>query len=99
MPEREDRGARGRKAYRIEGRVQGVGFRAFVRREARRLGLAGWVRNEPDGSVAVEAEGPAADLEVFEARLREGPPAARVARLDVWGLPDSRGGAGFEVRF
>ncbi len=76
-----------------------MGFRAFVRREARRLGLAGWVRNEPDGSVAAEAEGGAADLEAFEDRLREGPPASRVARVDVREIPPGGGSGGFEVRF
>lgn len=50
----------------VRGRVQGVYFRASTRDEARRLGLTGWVRNEPDGSVRVLAEGPRAALEALQ---------------------------------
>ncbi len=99
MPEAGDAGGRSRKAYRIEGRVQGVGFRAFVVREARRLGLSGWVRNEPDGAVAIEAEGEPGVLEALEARLREGPRAARVARIDDRRLAVGIEVQGFEVLF
>lgn len=67
---------------RVHGRVQGVGFRWFVSAEARRLGLAGWVRNQPDGSVELEAEGAPADLEALRQRVRTGPPAARVDRVE-----------------
>ena len=91
--------SRSRRAYRVEGRVQGVGFRAFVVREARRLGLAGWVRNEPDGTVALEAEGEAAGLEALEALLGEGPPAARVTRLDSQRLAAGIQAQGFQIRF
>jgi acylphosphatase len=67
---------------RVEGRVQGVGFRYNCYYEGRRLGLSGWVRNSPDGSVEVWAEGPAAKLDALIAWLRCGPPRARVDRLD-----------------
>lgn len=67
----------------VAGWVQGVGFRDWVSREARRLGLKGYVRNSSDGSVEVEAEGPRADLERFLERLREGPPLAEVRRVDT----------------
>jgi acylphosphatase len=67
---------------RVEGRVQGVGFRYSCYYEGRRLGLSGWVRNSPDGSVEVWAEGPAAKLDALVAWLRHGPPHARVDRLD-----------------
>jgi acylphosphatase len=67
----------------VHGRVQGVGFRWFVQRAARRLGLAGWVANQPDGSVRVRAAGPAAELERLTEALRSGPPGARVERLAV----------------
>jgi acylphosphatase len=63
------------------GRVQGVGFRWFVYTEARRLDLAGWVRNNPDGSVELEAEGEAASLQRLRERVQKGPPAARVDRV------------------
>jgi acylphosphatase len=70
----------------VSGRVQGVGFRAFVVREARRLGLTGWVRNRSDGAVEVLAEGPERKLRELAALLRRGPPAAIVERLDCeWG--------------
>lgn len=61
--------------------MQGVGFRWFVREAATGLGLAGWVRNLPDGSVEVVATGDAAALERLRTRLAAGPPGARVERL------------------
>lgn len=88
-----------RKSYRLEGRVQGVGFRAFIRREAQRLGISGWARNAADGAVEVEAAGAPPDLSAFEDRLREGPPAARVERIDARDLPAGGTGGGFEIRF
>ncbi len=69
-------------AFRVRGDVQGVGFRRFAEREARALGLAGWVRNDPDGAVSGEAEGPEADLAAFRARLAEGPAFGQVDHLD-----------------
>ena len=66
---------------RIDGRVQGVGFRWFVRRAAQELGLAGRVRNLPNGQVEVEAAGDPERLEAFRGRLRQGPPGARVAGM------------------
>ena len=67
----------------VHGFVQGVGYRWFVQREADRLGLAGWVVNQSDGSVAVVAEGPDAALDALLARLEEGPPGAAVSRVVV----------------
>jgi acylphosphatase len=67
----------------VRGRVQGVGFRAATAHEARRLGLAGWVRNAYDGSVEVEAEGPAAAVEALCAWLARGPSYAHVTGIDV----------------
>ena len=76
---------------RVTGRVQGVGYRYFVQAEAARLGLSGTVRNLPDGAVAVEAEGPRPALHELLGKLREGPPAARVRRVDVdWLSPQGR---------
>ncbi len=91
---------RERRAYRIEGRVQGVGFRAFVRRRARELGLDGWVRNAADGTVEAEATGDRASLDAFEDHLRQGPPAGRVGSLQVRELhePGAPPGGGFEIR-
>jgi acylphosphatase len=65
----------------VSGRVQGVGFRWYVRREALALGLAGRVRNLPDGRVEAIASGPADLLARFRESLRQGPPGARVADL------------------
>lgn len=72
----------------MRGRVQGVGFRFHVLRQATLLGLVGWVANEPDGSVRCVAEGPAWALRRFADDLREGPPGARVAAVDAaWSTP------------
>ena len=60
------------RRYAVRGRVQGVGFRDFVQREARQLALTGYVRNLPDGSVLVCAMGDPASLEQLEATLRQG---------------------------
>ena len=62
----------------IRGRVQGVGFRWFVMREAQRLKLGGFARNLPDGSVEVVSEGSEVDLEKLEHALRRGPSYSRV---------------------
>lgn len=67
----------------ISGRVQGVWFRGHTCEEARRLGLRGWVRNLYDGRVEVLAEGTPEALAGLESICREGPPMARVERVDV----------------
>jgi acylphosphatase len=78
--------SRSRLTLLIEGLVQGVGYRVFVRRHALDLGLAGHAENLPDGRVEVVAEGPRHELEHFLERLRVGPLHARVDRIDVqWG--------------
>ncbi|HEY7728417.1 MAG TPA: acylphosphatase [Candidatus Eisenbacteria bacterium] len=80
----------------VRGRVQGVGFRSFVVVRARALGLAGSVRNLPNGGVWVEAEGPRERLDRLLVDLRQGPPAARVTGVEVaWREPV--GGKGFEI--
>lgn len=72
-----------RLSARITGRVQGVGFRNFTRTRAQRLGVTGWVRNERDGSVRLEAEGPREALESLADDVREGPRMARVENVEV----------------
>jgi acylphosphatase len=67
----------------VRGRVQGVFFRASTQREARRLGLVGWVRNRPDGGVDIFAEGEEDSLKDLIAWAQRGPSAARVERVDV----------------
>jgi acylphosphatase len=92
----------GRLDVSIHGRVQGVGFRYFARREARRLELDGWVANEADGSVRVVADGPRDDLETLLETLREGPPASIVDRVVVNWPPVAGNrfmtGSGFAIR-
>ena len=66
------------RRFLVRGRVQGVGFRWFVEREAHILGIAGWVRNRSDGTVEVLALGTREQLSGLRSRLREGPRAARV---------------------
>lgn len=67
----------------ISGHVQGVFFRASARDEARRLGIGGFARNQPDGSVLIEAEGPSRAVERFREWCAVGPPRAGVADIDV----------------
>ena len=67
---------------RIRGRVQGVGFRWFVREEARRLGLSGWVTNLPGGEVEVRAGGERSSLERLRGALQVGPAGAQVDRVE-----------------
>ena len=67
--------------FQIQGRVQGVGFRWFVHREASELELRGWVRNTEDGDVEVVAAGEPADLDELRASLKRGPRGSRVDRL------------------
>lgn len=66
------------RRFVVRGRVQGVGFRWFVEREARLLGIAGWVRNKADGTVEVLAMGTRDQLSGLRSRLQQGPRAARV---------------------
>ena len=70
------------RRYLVRGRVQGVGFRSFVQKEALRLGLRGWVRNLDDGRVEALAEGPTSILDEFEGALHRGPRWAEVRGVD-----------------
>ncbi len=82
----------------VTGRVQGVSFRAYVEQEAARLGVAGWVRNEPDGSVAAHLEGEADAVAALVDRCRAGPRFARVERVDIRDATDE-GATRFRVAF
>lgn len=70
------------RRFVVRGRVQGVGFRWFVEREAHILGIAGWVRNNFDGTVEVLAMGTREQLAGMRSRLQEGPRAARVDEVE-----------------
>ena len=83
---------------RIRGRVQGVWFRGSTERRAQALGLSGWVRNCPDGSVEAVFEGSRSAVDAALAFCREGPRGARVERVDV-SEEEPEGLAGFDVRY
>jgi acylphosphatase len=88
----------GRLSARVFGRVQGVGFRWLVVREAEALGLTGWVMNhEDERSVELVAEGPTSALHRLEKLLHEGPPGARVERVEVTRGPASGEFHGFGI--
>lgn len=82
----------------MHGGVQGVGFRYSARLEADRLGVAGWVRNRPDGTVEAEVEGDEASVQAMLEWLAHGPPGAAVLRTDV---SDAEPGSdrGFRIEF
>ena len=83
---------------KISGQVQGVWYRASTHEKALALGLAGWVKNMPDGSVEALAQGPKEDVEALIAWCWKGPPLARVNQVAVeWTDPD-KGFKKFEVR-
>ena len=82
---------------RIEGRVQGVGYRMFVERAAGGLGLDGWVRNRRDGGVEAVVSGPSDAIDKLIARCEDGPPAARVDRVEVL-AEDEIVSPGFTIR-
>lgn len=81
----------------MSGRVQGVGYRNFVKNKADELGLSGWVRNEPDGSVLMEAQGLHEQLDALAVACRLGPILAKVESLSVKPIPETPG-QGFEIR-
>jgi acylphosphatase len=84
---------------RVSGRVQGVGFRFFVQRGARRRGLTGYVLNEPQGGVRVEAQGPTDVVEDFLQELEKGPGLARVETVHVERLAPVPEEREFVIRF
>jgi acylphosphatase len=86
------------RRFLVSGRVQGVGFRYFVQEAAMLEGISGWVRNRPEGSVEVMAEGDAEAVERFGRQLARGPALARVDSVDISDeAPTGRAGA-FTVR-
>ena len=78
--------------FLVQGRVQGVGFRWFVHREASELALRGWVRNTEEGDVEVVASGSAEDLDELRRSLRRGPRGSRVDRLIEHYLDEAEAG-------
>jgi acylphosphatase len=90
-------GALARARLRITGRVQGVGFRFYARREAVVLGLNGWVRNDADGSVELVAQGPRARVDAMIRWCHDGPPHSRVDAVEVTWEPAAADLSGFDV--
>jgi acylphosphatase len=86
-----------RRRVSVRGRVQGVFFRAATRQRARALGVDGWVRNRPDGSVEAVFEGAPEAVEAAVAFCRSGPPGARVLDVEVT-REEPQGEPGFSVR-
>jgi acylphosphatase len=84
-------------SIRINGKVQGVFFRALTKERADELDVKGFVRNEPDGSVYIEAEADERTLQQFMDWCRQGPPRARVEKMDV-NEGDRKDFANFELR-
>lgn len=83
----------------ISGRVQGVSFRYATRREAEHLGVTGWVRNLPDGNVEAVVEGEESKVDELTAWCHQGPPAARVDRVDIRREPYEGKFKRFEITF
>jgi acylphosphatase len=85
------------RRFVVRGRVQGVGFRWFVEREAHILGISGWVRNNADGGVEVLAQGTRDQLSGLRSRLREGPRAARVDGVEETEAQPTAGITSFRI--
>ena len=81
----------------ISGKVQGVGFRYFVLRQAQELGITGWVSNKPNGDVEALAQGEKADLEQFIAKVKQGPSFSRVDDVNLNWLNEAEQYFGFEI--
>ena len=87
-----------RASIRLIGEVTGVGFRAWAARLATKMGLAGFARNEPDGSLYIVVEGEETSVHTFLMRCRSGPPFAKVERTEVtFEEPKEEGDGEFEV--
>ena len=82
---------------RVAGRVQGVGFRAWTQREAQHLGLRGWVRNEPDGSVSALIAGPNEAVAGMLKRFQQGPSGAHVKSVETSPADKSDALADFDI--
>jgi len=83
----------------VQGVVQGVGFRWYVRRIAMRYRLTGYVKNLPDGNVYCEVEGEEGMINDFISELKAGPPLSHVTNVIVNKLPDLVGYKSFEIKF
>jgi acylphosphatase len=83
----------------IKGLVQGVFFRAHGQKEAQRLGLSGWIKNNPDGSVSASIQGSRQAIENFIKWCKEGPKAAKVGSVNVEWMDEVKRLEGFEIKY
>ncbi|MBF0198345.1 MAG: acylphosphatase [Planctomycetes bacterium] len=88
-----------RISAQVIGRVQGVCYRYFCQSKANELGLSGWVKNQPDGSVLLEAQGEKALLEQFLCQLEMGPPLAKVSAIKQTDVPNQDGSQDFHITY
>lgn len=88
-----------RKFFKLNGRVQGIGYRMFVRDSARELQLYGWVHNLPGGAVEGEVQGRPESVKAFLDELRSGNPLAQVRELVATDLPVADGETDFQIKF
>ena len=86
------------RQIRVSGRVQGVGYRASLEHEARKLGVSGWVRNRRDGTVEALLQGSPEAVEALTAWARRGPPGAKVTDLTTSPAEHEPAHAAFEMR-
>ncbi|USP80100.1 uncharacterized protein yc1106_07374 [Curvularia clavata] len=84
--------------YKVEGRVQGVNFRSFTQKQARSLGVTGYVTNASDGSVQGEAQGSEDKINDFIQHLNKGPPASSVSKVDHSDIATKADESGFSVQ-
>jgi acylphosphatase len=87
-----------RKRIIVHGRVQGVGFRYHVYQQALRIGIHGWVKNLPDGTVEIDAEGPSSRMKQFVEAVKRGSPVSKVTHLDIRD-EEPTGFQQFEIRY
>jgi acylphosphatase len=83
----------------VTGQVQGIGYRWFVQQEAMQEKLSGWVRNRPDGTVELEAEGDSDRMDQFINALRSAHPNARVDHIEIQRLEPLKKSAGFDIKW
>jgi acylphosphatase len=84
---------------RVFGRIQGVGFRFWAYKQALRLNIRGWIRNEADGTVSCECQGQPDAVKAFTEALRRGPAGARVDRIEAGPVPRGRIHGRFEITY
>lgn len=83
---------------KVHGRVQGVGFRFQTEAQAERFHIKGWVKNNLDGTVEIDAEGETNEIDNFAAAVKEGPGAAKVTAMDIEEIKEIKNYTAFEIK-